>query len=104
MGVGRPRVWPHCSYPVLIKAIKGGGGKGMRIVERAEDFDEMLASSRRESLKSFGDDHVLVEKYLVNPRYDKELSTPSRARTCIGEQGQGHGGERENRDGQGGNS
>jgi acetyl/propionyl-CoA carboxylase alpha subunit len=56
-------------YPVLIKAIKGGGGKGMRIVERAADFDEMLASSRRESLKSFGDDNVLVEKYLVNPRY-----------------------------------
>ncbi len=40
----------------------------MRIVERPEDFEEMLASSRRESLKSFGDDRVLVEKYLVNPR------------------------------------
>ncbi|RKP08848.1 carbamoyl-phosphate synthase L chain, ATP binding domain-containing protein [Thamnocephalis sphaerospora] len=56
-------------YPVLIKAIKGGGGKGMRIVERPEDFEEMLASSKREGLKSFGDDQVLVEKYLVTPRH-----------------------------------
>ena len=55
-------------YPVLIKAVKGGGGKGMRIVEKAEDFDEMLTSSRREALKSFGDDTVLVEKYIVKPR------------------------------------
>ena len=59
---------------MLIKAIKGGGGKGMRIVERPEDFEEMLASSRRESLKSFGDDNVLVEKYLVNPRYGVEAA------------------------------
>ncbi|KAJ1913843.1 hypothetical protein IWQ60_009053 [Tieghemiomyces parasiticus] len=56
-------------YPVLIKAIKGGGGKGMRIVERPEDFTVMLESSRRESLKSFGDDQVLIEKYLVRPRH-----------------------------------
>jgi len=55
-------------YPVLIKAVSGGGGKGMRIVEKPADFEEMLMSSKRESLKSFGDDNVLVEKYLVNPR------------------------------------
>ncbi|KAI8055840.1 3-methylcrotonoyl-CoA carboxylase subunit alpha [Syncephalis plumigaleata] len=48
-------------YPVLIKAIKGGGGKGMRIVEKPEDFEEMLASSKREAIKSFGDDQVHVE-------------------------------------------
>ncbi|KAG5456747.1 MAG: hypothetical protein BJ554DRAFT_3417 [Olpidium bornovanus] len=45
-------------YPVLIKAVKGGGGKGMRIVEGPESFDEMLTSSRREAIKSFGDDNV----------------------------------------------
>lgn len=56
-------------YPVLIKAVSGGGGKGMRIVERPEDFFDMLTSSRRESLKSFGDDKVLVEKYLKRPRH-----------------------------------
>ncbi|KAJ2797727.1 hypothetical protein H4R21_004204, partial [Coemansia helicoidea] len=56
-------------YPVLIKAVLGGGGKGMRIVERAEDFEAMLDSSRREALKSFGDDKVLVEKYLSRPRH-----------------------------------
>ncbi|KAI9193561.1 carbamoyl-phosphate synthase L chain, ATP binding domain-containing protein [Polychytrium aggregatum] len=56
-------------YPVLIKAIKGGGGKGMRIVEKAEDFDTMLESARREAIKSFGDDQVLVEKYILRPRH-----------------------------------
>ncbi|KAG0288234.1 Methylcrotonoyl-CoA carboxylase subunit alpha, mitochondrial [Linnemannia gamsii] len=56
-------------YPVLIKAVKGGGGKGMRIVETPEDFEIMLESSRREAMKSFSDDKVLVEKYLVTPRH-----------------------------------
>ncbi|GAA5806025.1 hypothetical protein HPULCUR_011553 [Helicostylum pulchrum] len=56
-------------YPVLIKAIKGGGGKGMRIVRTASEFEEMLESSKRESIKSFGDDKVLVEKYLERPRH-----------------------------------
>ncbi|KAG0237809.1 Methylcrotonoyl-CoA carboxylase subunit alpha, mitochondrial [Actinomortierella wolfii] len=56
-------------YPVLIKAVKGGGGKGMRIVEKPEDFEMMLESSRREAIKSFSDDKVLVEKYLVTPRH-----------------------------------
>ncbi|KAJ2455127.1 hypothetical protein EV183_001056 [Coemansia sp. RSA 2336] len=56
-------------YPVLIKAVLGGGGKGMRIVEKPQDFAMMLESSRREALKSFGDDNVLVEKYLTKPRH-----------------------------------
>ncbi|KCV71444.1 hypothetical protein H696_02391 [Fonticula alba] len=56
-------------FPVLIKAVMGGGGKGMRIVERAEDFPEALESARRESRNSFADDRVLVEKYLQRPRH-----------------------------------
>ncbi|KAJ3059491.1 Methylcrotonoyl-CoA carboxylase subunit alpha, mitochondrial, partial [Quaeritorhiza haematococci] len=56
-------------YPVLIKAVKGGGGKGMRIVEKPEDFDLMLESAKREAIKSFADDAVLVEKYIVRPRH-----------------------------------
>jgi len=56
-------------YPVLIKASAGGGGKGMRIVERSEDFTAALASCQREARASFGDDRVLVEKYLTRPRH-----------------------------------
>ncbi|ORY97946.1 carbamoyl-phosphate synthase L chain, ATP binding domain-domain-containing protein [Syncephalastrum racemosum] len=56
-------------YPVLIKAVKGGGGKGMRIVRSPSEFEEMLESSKNESIKSFGDDKVLVEKYLERPRH-----------------------------------
>ncbi|MCL2887642.1 MAG: acetyl/propionyl/methylcrotonyl-CoA carboxylase subunit alpha [Betaproteobacteria bacterium] len=56
-------------YPVLIKAAAGGGGKGMRLVERAEDFADALASCRREAAASFGNDHVLVEKYIVRSRH-----------------------------------
>ncbi|KAI8850214.1 3-methylcrotonoyl-CoA carboxylase, subunit alpha [Chytridium lagenaria] len=56
-------------YPVLIKAVKGGGGKGMRIVDKEADFMDMLESSKREAIKSFGDDTVLVEKYIVRPRH-----------------------------------
>ncbi|KAJ2591268.1 hypothetical protein EV177_008908, partial [Coemansia sp. RSA 1804] len=56
-------------YPVLIKAVLGGGGKGMRIVEKPQDFEMMLESSRREAIKAFGDDKVLVEKYLTTPRH-----------------------------------
>lgn len=47
-------------YPVLIKATKGGGGKGMKIVERREDFKSELDSAKREAKKSFGDDSVSV--------------------------------------------
>ncbi len=56
-------------YPVLIKAAAGGGGKGMRLVEKSEDFIDALASCKREAASSFGDDHVLVEKYLTRPRH-----------------------------------
>ena len=56
-------------FPVLIKASAGGGGKGMRRVERAEDFLDALASCQREARASFGDDHVLVERYVTKPRH-----------------------------------
>jgi 3-methylcrotonyl-CoA carboxylase alpha subunit len=56
-------------YPVLLKASAGGGGKGMRVVERSEDFVAALASCKREAISSFGDDKVLVEKYLQRPRH-----------------------------------
>lgn len=56
-------------YPVLLKASAGGGGKGMRIVEKSADFKAALASCKREAISSFGDDKVLVEKYLTRPRH-----------------------------------
>jgi len=56
-------------YPVLLKASAGGGGKGMRVVERSEDFVAALGSCKREAISSFGDDKVLVEKYLTRPRH-----------------------------------
>ena len=57
------------SYPVLLKASAGGGGKGMRIVEKSDDFKAALASCKREAINSFGDDKVLVERYLTRPRH-----------------------------------
>ena len=56
-------------YPVLIKASAGGGGKGMRAVEKSEDFAAALASCQREAINSFGNDTVLVEKYAQRPRH-----------------------------------
>jgi 3-methylcrotonyl-CoA carboxylase alpha subunit len=56
-------------YPVLIKAVAGGGGKGMRRVESESGFDEALASCRREAAAAFGDDRVLLEKYILSPRH-----------------------------------
>jgi 3-methylcrotonyl-CoA carboxylase alpha subunit len=56
-------------YPVLIKATAGGGGKGMRVVESAAEFDERLASCQREARASFNDERVLLEKYLQRPRH-----------------------------------
>ncbi|ARP92974.1 acetyl/propionyl/methylcrotonyl-CoA carboxylase subunit alpha [Bordetella genomosp. 13] len=56
-------------YPVLIKASAGGGGKGMRVVESAAAFADALASCRREAASSFGDDRVLIERYLQKPRH-----------------------------------
>ena len=56
-------------YPVLIKAAAGGGGKGMRAVNTSEEFLDALASCKREAASSFGDQHVLIEKYLQRPRH-----------------------------------
>jgi 3-methylcrotonyl-CoA carboxylase alpha subunit len=56
-------------YPVLIKASAGGGGKGMRVVNAASEFAAALASCQREARTSFGDDRVLIEKYLQQPRH-----------------------------------
>ncbi|MEX1165997.1 MAG: biotin carboxylase N-terminal domain-containing protein, partial [Hydrogenophaga sp.] len=56
-------------YPVLIKASAGGGGKGMRAVDKSEDFATALASCQREARNSFGSDAVLVEKYVQRPRH-----------------------------------
>ncbi|WP_125256790.1 acetyl/propionyl/methylcrotonyl-CoA carboxylase subunit alpha [Brevundimonas fluminis] len=56
-------------FPVLIKAVAGGGGKGMKLVERAEDFADGLASAQREGQSSFGDPRVLIESYITRPRH-----------------------------------
>src|SRR4051794_3276982 len=56
-------------FPVLIKAVKGGGGKGMRIATNKEEFPAMLESAKSEARSSFGDDAVLVERYITTPRH-----------------------------------
>ncbi|GMM70261.1 acetyl/propionyl/methylcrotonyl-CoA carboxylase subunit alpha [Alteromonas gracilis] len=56
-------------YPVLLKAAAGGGGKGMRQVWNSDEFSQALNAAKRESMASFGDDHMLVEKYLTRPRH-----------------------------------
>src|SRR5471032_3287908 len=56
-------------YPVLIKAVAGGGGKGMRRVEKASEFDAALEGAQREATSSFGDARVLIEKYIETPRH-----------------------------------
>lgn len=56
-------------YPVLIKAVAGGGGKGMRVVDDAKGFDDALDSAKREAASSFGDERVLIEKYILSPRH-----------------------------------
>ncbi|MCU9847134.1 acetyl/propionyl/methylcrotonyl-CoA carboxylase subunit alpha [Defluviimonas sp. WL0024] len=56
-------------YPVLIKAVAGGGGKGMRLVERAKDFADALESARGEAQTAFGNPAVLIEKYIEKPRH-----------------------------------
>jgi len=56
-------------YPILIKAIAGGGGKGMKRVDRAEDLADALASAQREAKAAFSDDRVLIEKYVTRPRH-----------------------------------
>ncbi|TDR16286.1 acetyl/propionyl/methylcrotonyl-CoA carboxylase subunit alpha [Marinicella litoralis] len=56
-------------YPVLIKAVAGGGGKGMKIVHAAEDFLNQLSSAKREAMNAFGDDQVILEKYITRPKH-----------------------------------
>ena len=56
-------------YPVLIKAVAGGGGKGMRRVDSASQFEAALESAKREAASAFGDDRVLIEKYILSPRH-----------------------------------
>ena len=56
-------------YPLLVKAAAGGGGKGMRIVRDPADFDAALAAARREARSAFGDDTILVERYVENGRH-----------------------------------
>jgi len=56
-------------WPLLLKPSAGGGGKGMRVVTQAQDFDEALAAARREARAAFGDDTMLLEKYLQAPRH-----------------------------------
>ncbi len=56
-------------YPIMLKAVSGGGGKGMRIVWKPEEFEEALEGCRREAMASFKDDNVLLERYIQNPRH-----------------------------------
>src|SRR5262245_15969577 len=63
------RAADRTGYPVLVKAVAGGGGKGMRRVDRSEDFAEALAGARREAKAAFADDRVLIEKYVLQPRH-----------------------------------
>ena len=56
-------------YPVLIKAVAGGGGKGMRRVNKQIEFDDALAAAKREAASAFGDDRVLIEKFVASPRH-----------------------------------
>tara|TARA_R110000868_G_scaffold38661_1_gene135016 strand:+ start:20786 stop:22270 length:1485 start_codon:yes stop_codon:yes gene_type:complete len=56
-------------YPVLVKASAGGGGKGMRVVASSGEFIESLAAAKREAMNAFGDERVLIEKYIQNPRH-----------------------------------
>jgi 3-methylcrotonyl-CoA carboxylase alpha subunit len=63
------RAADEMGYPVLLKATAGGGGKGMRQVWSADEFDDALAAAKRESINAFNDDKMLVEKYLQQPRH-----------------------------------
>lgn len=56
-------------YPVMIKAVAGGGGKGLRLVNKAREFDAALAAARREAKSSFGNDRMLIEKFVAAPRH-----------------------------------
>lgn len=63
------KVAEEVGYPILIKASAGGGGKGMRLVERSEDFAEQMRLAQNEARSSFGDDAVFIEKFVTKPRH-----------------------------------
>ncbi len=65
-------------YPVLIKAVAGGGGKGMRKVDEAAQFEEMLQSCKREAKASFSNDEVLLEKWITSPRHMAWIRKPAK--------------------------
>ena len=67
-------------YPVMIKAVRGGGGKGMRIAMTEADFELQLESAKREAMKAFGDEVMLLEKFVVNPRH---IEVQVRTRTKV---------------------
>ncbi|MEC7815403.1 MAG: acetyl/propionyl/methylcrotonyl-CoA carboxylase subunit alpha [Pseudomonadota bacterium] len=58
-----------CGFPLLLKAVAGGGGKGMRVVERMDDFNDALAAAQREAKNAFGNPDMLIERYLTQPRH-----------------------------------
>ncbi|MBB4575939.1 acetyl/propionyl/methylcrotonyl-CoA carboxylase subunit alpha [Rhizobium lentis] len=70
-------------YPVLIKAVAGGGGKGMRRIDRPQDFAEGLASCQREAAAAFGDDRVLIERYIANPRHIEVQVFADKLGNCV---------------------
>lgn len=70
-------------FPVLIKASAGGGGKGMKVAGNADEFPSALASAKREAKASFGDDRVLIEKYLARPRHVEIQVFADRHGNCV---------------------
>jgi acetyl-CoA carboxylase biotin carboxylase subunit len=70
-------------YPVLIKAVAGGGGKGMRRVDDAKDFKSALEGAKREARSAFGDDRVLIEKYVTRPRHIEVQVFADKRGNCI---------------------
>ncbi|KAF1943298.1 methylcrotonoyl-CoA carboxylase subunit alpha mitochondrial precursor [Clathrospora elynae] len=73
----------NIGYPVLLKAVKGGGGKGMRIVNNEAEFFDQLASAKSEARNSFGDEVMLVEKYITTPRHIEVQVFADKHRNCV---------------------